>query len=124
MARIGGLLSFLFGAIWYYRWEAIRAFLYEKGFHLMPSGASDTFWQWAIPLGFAGLGLYLFFKTGKLDLSAIEDWSPSWLGQVPLHIAARRVYEAAEKAGVLDLTVPPTSSAEVKLTHFKMLLMV
>jgi hypothetical protein len=46
------------------------------------------------------------------------------LGRIPFHIAARRVYEAAEKARVLDLMISSTSSPEAKLMHFKMLLLV
>ncbi|HEX3936092.1 MAG TPA: hypothetical protein VHX43_01195 [Xanthobacteraceae bacterium] len=43
---------------------------------------------------------------------------------VPLHVAARRVYEAAESAAVLDLMISKDESAESKLNHFKMLLLV
>jgi hypothetical protein len=44
--------------------------------------------------------------------------------RIPLHIAARHVYEAVERAGDLDLTIPSSSSPETKLTHFKIQLMV
>jgi hypothetical protein len=44
--------------------------------------------------------------------------------RIPLHVAARQVYEAVERAGDLDLTIPSSSSPETKLNHFKWLLMV
>ena len=49
---------------------------------------------------------------------------PGTLTMMPLHEAARRVYEAVEKAGVLDLTTSPSSAPETKLTHFKLLFVV
>jgi len=48
---------------------------------------------------------------------------PSW-GKVPFHEAALRVYEAAEKAGVLGLMLSESTKPENKLMHFKMLLLV
>jgi hypothetical protein len=44
--------------------------------------------------------------------------------RIPLHLAARRAYEAAETAGVLHLTTPQDASPEAKLNHFKLLFMV
>jgi hypothetical protein len=44
--------------------------------------------------------------------------------RVPLHVATTRAYEAAEKAGILDLTTSATSRADAKLNHFKLLFMV
>jgi hypothetical protein len=44
--------------------------------------------------------------------------------RIPLHEAARRAYEAVEKAGVLDLTTPSQGSPDSKLNHFKLLFMV
>jgi hypothetical protein len=49
---------------------------------------------------------------------------PVFSRRIPLHIAARRAYEAVERAGELDLTIPSGSSPETKLNHFKMVLMV
>jgi hypothetical protein len=49
---------------------------------------------------------------------------PAFARKVPLHAAAIQTYEAAERAGALDLTTSPNSSPETKLDHFKMLLMV
>ncbi len=46
------------------------------------------------------------------------------MAYVPLHIAARRAYEAVEKAGVVDNALSSTISAEAKLTHFKYLFMI
>jgi hypothetical protein len=43
--------------------------------------------------------------------------------QIPLHVAARQIYEAAEKAAVLDLTLSSSSPPEAKLNHFKILIM-
>jgi hypothetical protein len=44
--------------------------------------------------------------------------------RIPLHVAARHVYEAVERAEDLDLTIPSSSSPETKLNHFKFALMV
>ncbi len=122
MARIGGLVGWLFGALWLYRWEAIRAFLYEKGFDAMSSVASETLTHWGVPILFAGIGTFLFWKTGD---SGFPDWEAelSYL-RIPLHVAARRVYEAAEKANVLDFLISSNDSAAKKLSHLKMLIMV
>jgi hypothetical protein len=49
---------------------------------------------------------------------------PSFGRGIPLHVAARRVYEAAEKADVIDLMLSSSSTPENKLMHFKMLLLV
>jgi hypothetical protein len=49
---------------------------------------------------------------------------PVFPQRIPLHIAARRVYEAAERAGDLDLTISSNSAPEAKLNHFKMFLVV
>ena len=43
---------------------------------------------------------------------------------VPLHEAATRAYEAAEKAGILHLIASPTDSPEKQLTHIKLRFMV
>jgi hypothetical protein len=48
----------------------------------------------------------------------------SWPVRVPLHVAATRAYEAAEKAGILDLTTSATSPPDSRLNHFKLLFMV
>jgi hypothetical protein len=53
----------------------------------------------------------------------IEDNLPSFWN-VPFDDAARRVYEAAEKADALDVMVSSTSRAADKLNSFKMLLLV
>jgi hypothetical protein len=121
--RVSGLVSFLLAAIWAYRWEALRSFLYEQGFQAMSSLESDALLHWGVPLLLAAIGVYLFWKTGNAHSFDFEEWSPSFL-RIPLHIAARRVYEAAEKAGVVDLILSPTSSPDSKLQHFKMLMFV
>jgi hypothetical protein len=63
------------------------------------------------------LWLHLLFQT------SLPSW-PIFNRQIPFHVAARRVYEATEKANALDLMVSPTSKPEDKLNHFKMLLLV
>jgi hypothetical protein len=119
MARIGGLGSFLLAAIWTYGWEALRSFLYGEGFNAMSSVGADTLFHWGVPLLLIAVGLALFFKDSRLDWELAIPFC-----RVPLHVAARRVYEAGEKAGVLDLMLSKTESAENKLNHFKMLMMV
>jgi hypothetical protein len=44
--------------------------------------------------------------------------------RIPFHIAAQKVYEAMESAGVVDLMLSSTSTPEAKLNHLKMLLLV
>lgn len=119
MSKVGGLVSFLVASFWLYRWEAIRAFLYDQGFHLMASD-SDLLWQWGMPLVFAAIGFYLFWRTGGFELEGL-NWP---ILHVPFDDAARRVYEAAEKADVVEVIASPTSRAEDKLNNFKMLLLV
>lgn len=121
MSRIGGLGSFLLAAIWSYGWEAFRSFLYGEGFTAMSSVETETMLHWGVPLLLVIVGLLLFIKAGN---EGLPDWSltlPS--SQIPLHVAARQIYEAAEKAGVLDLTLSSSSPPEAKLSHFKILIM-
>jgi hypothetical protein len=47
-----------------------------------------------------------------------------WPEQIPFVEAARRVYEAAEAANVLEFVVQNTEAADKKLSHLKLLLMV
>lgn len=47
-----------------------------------------------------------------------------WPAEIPLVDAARRLYEAAEAASVLNFFVLKTDSPEEKLSHLKMLLMI
>jgi hypothetical protein len=47
-----------------------------------------------------------------------------WPEQISLAKAATRIYEAAEAEGVLDFVVSERGSADKKLTHLKLLLMV
>jgi hypothetical protein len=62
----------------------------------------------------AGWGFWPLIRNAPLGFSR----------RIPLHIAARRAYEAAEKAGILHLTTSETASPEDKLFHFKLLFMV
>ncbi len=85
----------------------------------------DGYWKIAI-IGFFALvgllGLVLIARdSGRFE--TLLNW-PFFDRQVPLHVAARHIYEAAEKANVADFLVSPDDSAEKKLSHLKMLLMV
>lgn len=66
-----------------------------------------------------GLWGHLLLRYFKVEIA----WPP-FGRRIPLHIAARCLYEAAEKAGVVDLMLSPTSSPDSKLQHFKMLMFV
>ena len=55
--------------------------------------------------------------------SAPLGW-PFGRAMVPFHDAARAVYEAAEKAGVIDLMISQSMAPDARLNHFKLLLMV
>ena len=63
-------------------------------------------------------------RCGLGFLAAIRNAPLGFSRRIPLHIAARRAYEAAEKAGILHLTTSETASPEDKLFHFKLLFMV
>jgi hypothetical protein len=52
-----------------------------------------------------------------------DHLSIPFFGPVPFDDAALRIYEAAEKAGALDLMVSSTTAPKDKLMHFKMLLL-
>ncbi|MGA3306687.1 MAG: hypothetical protein ABSC26_11885 [Stellaceae bacterium] len=122
MTRISGLGTFLLAAIWTYGWEAFRSFLYEKGFTAMSSVETDTLVHWGVPLVLVAVGLALFLKAGSIGPL---DWFLALpFAQVPFHVAATRVYEAAEEAGVLGLMVSESGTPDSKLVHFKMLLLV
>jgi hypothetical protein len=60
---VGGLLTFLASAAWLYRWEAIRAWLYERAFHVMERIGSDQLVHWGLPVLLVITGVILFWKT-------------------------------------------------------------
>ena len=67
MRRYLGLISFVAAAIWHLRWEAVRAWLFEQGFHLMnpylfgitPNQAL----HWGPSLALVATGGWFFWKT-------------------------------------------------------------
>jgi hypothetical protein len=65
MRRFFGLVSFLVAAAWDFKWEVVRAFLYDRGFHFMGLMEADTWVHWGPILASVGCGLYLFWRTGK-----------------------------------------------------------
>jgi hypothetical protein len=70
----------------------------------------------AVCAGVAGWGFWPLIRD-RIDQN-------QFLRPIPLHIAARFAYEAAEKADVLHLTTSDKSSADAKLDHFKILFIV
>jgi hypothetical protein len=92
-----------------------------------------TLWKppaWAITLTIlvsAALILISVVLWAHLLLKRLGLVEGSWWGgffRVPFDKAAQRIYEAAEKADVLELMMSPTLKAQDKLNHFKMLLIV
>jgi hypothetical protein len=77
--RLGGLCSFLLAAIWALRWEALRAYIYERGFQVLESAGIDPALHWGIPVALVAAGLFLFWRTGQHHHSQIEAIR-AWLG--------------------------------------------
>jgi hypothetical protein len=92
----------------------------KLGYEVAPWQAKTVLAVSALCLALS-VALWAHLLTKRLGIQI--DW-PHWWGHMPLHEAARRVYEAAEKADVLDLTTSPSSSPDTKLTHFKLLFIV
>lgn len=65
LLRISGLVSFCLAGLWVYRWEVARAFLYERGFHVMGLTEPGPLSDWSVPALLVAVGLYLFWRTGK-----------------------------------------------------------
>jgi hypothetical protein len=61
-ARVVGLGGYVISAAWVFRWEAVRAFLYDRGFHVIGSLQEELF-HWGIPAGLVLVGSYLFWFT-------------------------------------------------------------
>jgi hypothetical protein len=116
MGRIGGLVSFLFAALWAYRYEALRAYLYGRGFDAMSSMELDSLLHWGVPLALAGLGLVLFWKTGGLDLGELRRLEWPWGRRILILDAARTAFETAERLGIEKLLASSTDPAEEKLS--------
>lgn len=76
MRRFLGLLSFLVAAAWDFKWEVVRAFLYDRGFHFMGLMEADTWVHWGPTLALVGCGLYLFWQTGKHKAATPEVNAP------------------------------------------------
>lgn len=72
MGRIFGLTSFVAAAIWELRWEVVRAFLYDRGFHFMGLMEADTWIHYGPSVALGGLGIYLFWRTSDRKLPSIN----------------------------------------------------
>ncbi|RXH15575.1 hypothetical protein [Bradyrhizobium guangzhouense] len=72
MGRIFGLTSLAAAAIWELRWEIVRAFLYDRGFHLMGLMEADTWIHYGPSVALAGLGIYLFWRTSDSKPSSLN----------------------------------------------------
>jgi hypothetical protein len=66
-----------------------------------------------------GLWIDLLFKRFGVQIA----W-PFLSARIPFHVAARHVYEAAEKAGILSLTSGSNESPDKRLNHFKLMFMI
>jgi hypothetical protein len=65
--RVAALGSVLISALWYYRWESVRAFLYEWAFSVLSGYANLAASEWVahfgVPAIFLILGFWLFWGT-------------------------------------------------------------
>jgi hypothetical protein len=101
--RTVGLAEFLVSAAWIYRWEIIRAWLYDQGFRAVEIAGIEQLLHYGIPALLVGSGFYLFLKTSPKGRGSpahgLFIWRP-WIpfGTVPLQEAARYVYSAVEDA--------------------------
>jgi hypothetical protein len=81
MRRYFGLASILAAAIWHLRWEAIRAWLFDQGFHFMNPYlfgiTADQIFHWGPALAFVSLGVGLFYKTspGRQSRESVFEFS-------------------------------------------------
>ena len=116
MHRIGGLISFLVAALWAYRYEALRAYLYGRGFDAMNSMELDSLFHWGVPLVLAGLGIFLFWSTGSGGLGELSKLEWPWSRRVLILDAARTAFETAENLGIERLLVSSADPAEEKLS--------
>lgn len=119
MRKFLGLFNFVVAASWPLRWELVRAWFFEQGFHMLNPYLfaidSDWLWHWAPSIFFASLGIWLCYPR--------QSELPFWRLRIPLQEAAQRAYEEAKKAGVLDPTIE-SQAPETILHHFKMMFLV
>src|SRR3954468_4612343 len=80
MLRRWALGSILGGAAWHFGWEIVRAWLYEQGFHVVNPYLFGIQLSWVLHYGvtavLVGLGLWLFWKTGRRPASAGASAAP------------------------------------------------
>jgi hypothetical protein len=72
--------------------------------------------QYGPPTAFAILTFYLMTRGSGFELPNLPFWVPGAL--VPIDRAARLAFEAAERAGVVDLTSHPDTAPEERLRHY------
>jgi len=69
LLRIGSLISFIFSAAWIFRWEFIRAILYDRAFRLMEALTYDQIAQYGVPLVLVVIGIFLFHKAAHTNVA-------------------------------------------------------
>lgn len=112
MRKFLGLIPTALALTQHWWWEFARAFIYEKIIHQVEGSFR---WEWLVQYGFlallTGLALWLFWPELEERL----------LGSKMMLVdeAARIAYEAAEKAGGLDLVSMTGDKADEKLSYFR-----
>ncbi len=113
LVRILGLGSFI-GAgvwhfVWHYWWEAVRAWLYERGFHMMNPYlfgiTAEQMLHWGPTLSFLGAGIILFWMTSPTAPAMTPEPTPR----------PGRFYRLARELRARYINAPPRSVEMVGL---------
>jgi hypothetical protein len=100
--RISGLATFVAGGLWAWRWEAVRAFLYDRGSKLIEPPFGDEIGHWGVPFLMVALGTFLLWKSRhparfRGGLSAPK---PDEYEYVSLYKAASKAYGATRNTAL------------------------
>ncbi|HEV2548439.1 MAG TPA: hypothetical protein VGU20_13955 [Stellaceae bacterium] len=101
---------------WFAR-GAIEAWFFGKVVAVTPDPISGGIVEYGPPAAFAALTIWLLLRNTDLELPSLTMTAFPW-SLVPIDTAARLAFEAAEKAGVADLTTHPDTAPEERLRHF------
>jgi hypothetical protein len=95
----------------------IEAWFFEKVVAMTPDPISVGIVEYGPPTAFAALTIWLLLRNTDLELPSLTMTALPW-SLVPIDTAARLAFEAAEKAGVADLTTHPDTAPDERLRHY------